>query len=215
MPGGYRGRLSPPAQAKHFPLSSSAPSVALSIQGHQETQSPDSPVSKPAPGKQEALEQGSVPTPVSWGSGARTQRGQDGKAEQEWKEMSCLRSVKAQSDLLWEDLGGGGAGEVGNSIAKTTRGSTVGQVYPSCRCGPSLPRWRFRTARKDIRGDNQSSVRRSLEWKIVIFWVPQFLAFQRPQTVFSVPFAPRPHRFSVAGRTQTLESGQPGFESQL
>lgn len=72
---GDGGRLSPPARAKHFPLSSSAPGVALSIQGHQETQSPDSPVSKPAPGRQEALEQGSAPTPVSWGSGARTQRG--------------------------------------------------------------------------------------------------------------------------------------------
>eukprot|EP00069_Balaena_mysticetus_P004495 bmy_04583T0 len=57
---GDRGGLYPPAQAKHFPLPTSAPSVALSIQGHQETQSSDSPVSKPAPGKQEALEQGSA-----------------------------------------------------------------------------------------------------------------------------------------------------------
>lgn len=47
--------------------------------------------------------------------------------------MSCLRSVKAQGDLLWEDLGGGGAGEVGNSIAEITRGSTVRKVYSSCR----------------------------------------------------------------------------------
>ena len=66
--------------------------------------------------------------------------------------MSCLRSVKAQSDLLWEDLGGGGGGRLGTASPRQP------EVQLSTKSihladGPFLPRWRFRTARKDIRGD--------------------------------------------------------------
>ena len=128
---GIRGRLDPPAQVKGFPLPAAAQSLALSGLWHQETRRPDSS-EQTVPGKHEALEQGSAPTLIrgpqskdtggaGWGGGARV----------EGNELPVFSegSERILMGRSWQ----GWRWEAGNSIAKTTRGSTVHRVYSSCR----------------------------------------------------------------------------------
>ena len=88
---GIRGRLYPPAQVKRFPLPTAAPSMALSALWNQDTPSPDFPVNRPVPGKQEALEQGSAPTLIQGpqskdtGAGGMGRRSQNGR-----KSAACV-----------------------------------------------------------------------------------------------------------------------------
>ena len=142
--------------------------MALSGLWQQETRSPDSPVNRQSQASRRPWSR-AQPQHASGGPRARTQEGRDGEAEPEWKEMSCLCSLKAQKEFLWEDLGRGGGGRLGTALPRQPE-VQLPTESTHLADGPFLPRWTCGTARKDVR-TNQSSLRRPLGWKIVTSWV--------------------------------------------
>lgn len=125
-------------------------------------------------------------------------------------------SVMAQNDLLRDDFGrcGDWTVEGVNSIGATTKGTNVCRVYSSCR-QPISPQDGDEEQQAKMLGLPTRALYREAESGKSHLLGSRCLTFQKPQPAFSVTLAPRPHRFSVIGRTQTLESGQSGFESQL
>ena len=173
--------------------------MALSGLWQQETRSPDSPVNRQSQASRRPWSRAQLQH-SSGGPRARTQEGRDGEAEPEWKEMSCLCSLKAQKEFLWEDLGRGGGGRLGTALPRQPE-VQLSTESTHLADGPFLPRWTCGTARKDARQNQPEFPKETLRMENRHLLGSWFLAFQKPWPVSSAALAPRPHRFSVAGRT--------------
>lgn len=108
--------------------------------------------------------------------------------------------MKAQNDLLWEDLGRGGGGRSGTAFPRQPE-VQLSTESTHLADGPFLSCWACRTARKDVRRSQPEFRMELLRMETRHLLGSRFLTFQKPWPLSSATLAPRPHRFSVSGRT--------------
>ena len=144
--------------------------MALSSLRHQDTQGPDSPVNRPVPCKQEALEQGSAPAlirgPRSKDTGAS---GMGRRSQSGWKSAACvLRSLRTTyygKILARVEVGGREQHCQDNQRFSYPQSLLILRMAHFFHVGPA------ERQEKVLDRANQSSIWSPLGWKIVTFWV--------------------------------------------